>query len=336
MSLEELQALQNDPSAPPVTIYWANESYLPSDDAFAWVINEGSPEFHGLGINRIFDKIQWDVLRALGEEYKIKDNGRGNRQGCFGYSSSQNTSRDAGDHNDLGVAFPRKRDGTERFTEFFVAVSEVATKMGVKWAQKSEVEKDDLLQKLWEKFAGQISEDNFLEGLTYAEMFLNYLERLKKHHDVHNCHMRSDIVVLSFSHQDQNGEWLRQALIGYCRKSCLEAILRRDETVGPFVRKVLDFWEELPEHRRMESLQSYFDISAQMGTCFLTLTKNQGSSFRWPWAQGRRLTNSPPGCPQQLAPFLTFTRSVGSQSGSLLSSSSLSPTVIAHLDTQPY
>ena len=200
MSLEELQALQNDPTAPPVTVYMANESHLPSDDGFLWVINKASLEWHLLGIGRVFDNIAWDILRKLGKEYKIEDTGHGNRQGCFGYSSSQNTTRNTGDASDLGIAFPRKRDGTERFKDFFVAVSKMATKMGVKWAQREQVEKDELLKKLWDKFAGKISEDNFLEGLTYAEMFLNHLEHLKKHHDVHNCHMRSDIVVLSNSH----------------------------------------------------------------------------------------------------------------------------------------
>lgn len=182
------------------------------------------------------DSVPWEDLAKLGMDTGAIDEGRGNIQRGFGYSTSRNiqmlTDELIKEH--FGASRPNLRDGTDLplIQDLFSVSTEIAREFGVGFAEPLFNDRKDFAQRrsLFSECLGS-RPGNVFEGLTIAVSpycSIPYakvdkpLKPTKDHLDDCNCPLYQDVCVFA-KFVPFRGKLCRVAVIAYQRKSVKEA-----------------------------------------------------------------------------------------------------------------
>ena len=176
---------------------------------------------------------------------KQKDTARGNRCVDVGFASDKNTKR-SDEWGGVAVPNPLKDNGRPMFVEALQGMTQMLD-LACQPEVKGKVFVDPKREKL---FAGTLAPGNRIEALRVA--LSNEDNMVLPHVDSHNDVSENFQGVINYSCwlKDSTGKWWRLSIIGYSRKSCAGSIRRRDLYM-PLVERIVTFYKELPEERKL-------------------------------------------------------------------------------------
>ena len=191
------------------------------------VLNEGTKEFCAWKMEEDFNKLDLLNLAHHVKEHAQVDKNRANLQVNFGWSNGENQQRTQCElENHSGCAMNGMNKGTVEMKELFVQLSNMAKKLGIWWADSSNVE-CKLFQERNQIYAKSLHPDNCFEGVTVALLELAPTpSKVKEHTDQYNDVVYSETMVCNaIIHLD--GKLYRISVIAYMRKACGDSIVRR-------------------------------------------------------------------------------------------------------------
>jgi hypothetical protein len=159
--------------------------------SFLNVWNEGTPEYERMGMDVFVEAIPFQKI--MDEYYPMdgKHDKRGNLQVNFGFAGGRSHEKRTSEQvfADYGVAVPSTRTGTKDplVVQTFLAMSDLAKKVGVPWTCPKYLEANPEVEDRLDRFAHKIEDDNDLEDLDILFQVLDGESQTDKHTDNENC-----------------------------------------------------------------------------------------------------------------------------------------------------
>ena len=198
------------------------------------------------------------------------DKNRGNYQVNVLFSGGENYDRGTQERKeDYGCAMPAVNNGTDEWLQHALIMSEVMTLMGIGWTKEENLSKAE--QERDARFAKAIHPKNALEGLTPAAVRLYPNPgRVKPHADKKNCLLRREVIIFSQIVHIGCEIW-RVSLIGYMRKSCADAMVRR-AACKEVAENTRSYLASIPSHQKpCKKKEDHSEFYSKMGELGLGL-----------------------------------------------------------------
>ena len=253
-----------------VKVHRFNGGYEASESSpFCVVHNEGSESFANAGLGHFFAELDFEGLgrRVLVECGKREDKNRGNYQVNVLFNAGEAHRRNEKELiQDYGVAMPLPDRGTTEWMGVALQLNKVCKRIGIWWLQDSNL--TDELRERREVCPRSLHPKLDLEGMTAAAIRL-YPEagEVKAHVDSKNCPLLSEVIIMSQIVWLGEELW-RVSLIGYMRKSCMDAMIRRD-ACKEVSHNTVDYINTNPAFLRpalsVEEHRAYFENIGELG-----------------------------------------------------------------------
>lgn len=253
-------------------VYGCKQSHVVDETrdgpAFVQVWNENTPEFDQLELGKAIKDIDMQkVLGAVLDHRKEHDKGRGTKQLNLLFTGGENQRREAKEiSEDFGCAMPAVNEGTEKWVDVAVKMSEIGRKVGIWWAKPSNLKGED--RERHDMFAGSIHKKNCFQGLTLSALELwPKPQSVKEHTDILNCRKQSHVLCVSQLLWHQN-KLYRVCLIAYQRKACFDSFVRRN-ACKEVAESTTRYLSALPTHllpkETPEDYKSFYKFMGELG-----------------------------------------------------------------------
>ena len=242
---------------------------LQEDSPFCVVHNEGSEAFKAAGLGHFFEDLDFESLgrRVLVECNDKVDRSRGNFQVNVLFNGGQAHRRSQKELlHDYGVAMPLPDKGTDEWMDVVLKFNRVCNRLGIWWLEDANL--TDELRERRDTFPRSLHPRLGLEGMTTAAIRL-YPDagQVKPHVDSNNCPLLSEVVIMSQIVWLGDELW-RVSLIGYMRKSCMDAMIRRD-ACKEVSDNTVDYIKRHPAFLRpamsVEEHKTYYENVGELG-----------------------------------------------------------------------
>lgn len=167
---------------------------------FLNVWNQSTAEFESLG--NLPDMVPWDELFQrlyVDKPAKSADDLRGNKQENYGFASNNNFARRTPENirKHYGCNVPAMLEGTmdPLVVQTFIAMSELARKVGVTWTDKQFLSENKDVQERLDLFAKSIHENNIWELLSICFIVVGPDGKVSPHCDQQNCPSLEDVLI---------------------------------------------------------------------------------------------------------------------------------------------